>query len=256
MKDRRDEPVTGDVIDGDVVRSYGWEWNDVGGPKRPEPAAVVRDLPRRVRRRCCCSGRCSRRSRPRGRCCSSPRASRSSSRGSSTAAWGRCTWARSSRRSPRRSSSRPRTSSKGPGVGTLCLGLAFLFIAAVRARSRRRLGLAGGPRRDPRRDRRLELAIPGFNDLLWPIVLVVLGGLLLIRARARARRRPRARSVAAVPAGPCGQALGLASRPASARSSASGRPSAIRTSSSSVITNGGPSRTMSPSTPFALPVPE
>ena len=27
-----------------------------------------------------------------------------------------------------------------------------------------------------------SVAIPGLNDLLWPIVLVVLGGLLLIRA--------------------------------------------------------------------------
>ena len=42
----------------------------------------------------------------------------------------------------------------GPGVGTLCLGIAFLFIALVRATSRRRLGLAGGPGRDPARDRR------------------------------------------------------------------------------------------------------
>ncbi len=45
-------------------------------------------------------------------------------------------------------------------------------------------------------------------------------------------------------------------RPTQPRASiASASPSAIRTSSSSVTTNGGPSRSVSPSTPFALPVP-
>ena len=43
---------------------------------------------------------------------------------------------------------------------------------------------------------------------------------------------------------------------ATAMSMASARPSAIRASSSSVITNGGPSRIVSPSMPSALPVPE
>ena len=33
MSERRDEPVTGDVIEGGVVRAYRWEWSDVGGPQ-------------------------------------------------------------------------------------------------------------------------------------------------------------------------------------------------------------------------------
>jgi len=72
----------------------------------------------------------------------------------------------------------------GPGVGTFCLGVAFLFIAAVRAASGAGWGwqaglgvilaLIGGS----------SLAVPQLDDLLWPLVLVVLGGILLIRARA------------------------------------------------------------------------
>ena len=76
---------------------------------------------------------------------------------------------------------------EGPGVGTACLGLAFLFIAAVRAASgagwgwQAALGLIlfaiGGS----------NLAVPGLSDLIWPLILVVLGGFLLIRAGATRR---------------------------------------------------------------------
>jgi hypothetical protein len=72
----------------------------------------------------------------------------------------------------------------GPGVGTACLGVAFLFIAAVRAASgngwgwQAALGLIlfviGGT----------TIAVPGFSDLVWPIVLVILGVMLLARASA------------------------------------------------------------------------
>jgi hypothetical protein len=71
---------------------------------------------------------------------------------------------------------------EGAGVGTACLGLAFLFIAFVRASSgagwgwQAVLGLilfAIGAS---------SLAIPRMNELIWPIILVVLGGLLLVRA--------------------------------------------------------------------------
>ena len=70
----------------------------------------------------------------------------------------------------------------GAGVGTLCLGVAFLFIALVRASSGAgwgwQLGLGailvaiGGS----------SVAIAGFSDLVWPILLVVLGVLLLTRS--------------------------------------------------------------------------
>ncbi|HKG57307.1 MAG TPA: hypothetical protein VKA85_08665, partial [Candidatus Limnocylindrales bacterium] len=77
----------------------------------------------------------------------------------------------------------------GAGLGTLCLGLAFLFIAAVRAAGRGGIGwqawfgaiLAGlGLTR---------LAIPGVGQLFVPLVLVVFGVLLLLQgARPRSRR--------------------------------------------------------------------
>ncbi len=74
---------------------------------------------------------------------------------------------------------------EGPGVGTLCLGIAFLFIAVVRAASHGGFGwqaalgaillVIGGS----------SMTVPAINDLVWPILLVVLGGILLIRASTR-----------------------------------------------------------------------
>ena len=134
---------------------------------------------------------------------------------------------------------------EGPGVGTACLGVAFLFIAARAGGIGRGLGLAGGPRRHPVRDRRVEPRDPRPER---PLLAAdprrrSAGSCCCGRTRAAGPRRSR-------PAGAAG-----ASSPASARSSASASPSAMRTSSSSVITNGGPSRIASPSTPFALPGP-
>lgn len=75
---------------------------------------------------------------------------------------------------------------EGTGVGTFCLGVAFLLIAAVRAASgggwgwQAALGVIlaaiGGT----------AVAVPGVTDLVWPVLLVVLGAVLLIRA-ARVR---------------------------------------------------------------------
>ena len=75
----------------------------------------------------------------------------------------------------------------GPGLGTLCLGVAFLFIALVRAASRAGWGwqavlgvllvAVGGP----------TLAIPGISDLIWPLLLVVLGVVVLVRSSSRRR---------------------------------------------------------------------
>jgi hypothetical protein len=75
----------------------------------------------------------------------------------------------------------------GPGVGTFCLGIGFLFIALVRAASGRGWGwqavlgailaVIGGS----------TVAVPGFNDLVWPVVLVALGGIVLVRAASERR---------------------------------------------------------------------
>ena len=70
----------------------------------------------------------------------------------------------------------------GPGVGTLCLGLAFLFIALVRGASGAGWGwqlvlgvilFAIGAS---------SVALPNVGDLIWPITLVVLGVVVLVRA--------------------------------------------------------------------------
>ena len=213
-----------------------------------EPAAVVRDLPRRVRRAPAPARRSSRRSRPPGRCCSSRRRRVP-----------RLVAGQPRRRValPRRDHHRARRARpagcgghrEGPGVGTLCLGIAFLFIAVVRAATRGRLGLAGGPGRDPVRHRRVQpRGARGLRaDLADP---------------AGDPRRDPARPclppapVPAPPAAVSGPSGPLPDHERERQSRASRSPSAIRASSSSVTTNGGPSRTMSPSTPFAFPVPE
>ena len=75
----------------------------------------------------------------------------------------------------------------GPGVGTLCLGFAFLFIALVRSFSgggwgwQLVLGLilfAIGAS---------SVALPALGDLLWPLVLVIIGVAVLVRAMAPRR---------------------------------------------------------------------
>jgi len=71
---------------------------------------------------------------------------------------------------------------EGPGVGTFCLGLAFLFIAAVRAASGAGWGWQAGLGAILAAIGASSVAIPWLDDLIWPIVLVVLGGLLLLRA--------------------------------------------------------------------------
>src|SRR4051794_1736222 len=71
----------------------------------------------------------------------------------------------------------------GSGVGTVCLGIAFLFIAAVRWVSSGGVGwqaalgvllvVIGAT----------SFALPGLGNLIWPAMLVVGGGLLLFRSR-------------------------------------------------------------------------
>jgi hypothetical protein len=73
----------------------------------------------------------------------------------------------------------------GPGWGTLIFGLAFLLVAAVRASQGGGVGwqalyggilvLIGGT----------EVVKPDVADLAWPLILVAIGVLLLVRGRPR-----------------------------------------------------------------------
>lgn len=75
----------------------------------------------------------------------------------------------------------------GPGVGTLCLGLAFLFIALIRASSGAGWGWQAGLGAILAAIGGSSLAMPGFSDLVWPAILVALGVILLVRAIAQRR---------------------------------------------------------------------
>ena len=75
----------------------------------------------------------------------------------------------------------------GPGVGTACLGVAFLFIAAVRAASGAGWGWQAALGAILFAIGASNLAVPGLSDLIWPVILVVLGGILLIRAGSTRR---------------------------------------------------------------------
>jgi len=75
----------------------------------------------------------------------------------------------------------------GPGVGTLCLGIAFLFIALVRGASGGGWGWQAGLGAILAAIGGSSLVVPGLSDLIWPILLVVLGGILLVRASTRRR---------------------------------------------------------------------
>jgi hypothetical protein len=75
----------------------------------------------------------------------------------------------------------------GPGVGTLCLGVAFLFIALVRATTGAGLGWQAGLGAILAVIGGSSLLVSGLSDLVWPVLLVVLGGILLVRASAQRR---------------------------------------------------------------------
>ncbi len=79
----------------------------------------------------------------------------------------------------------------GDGLGTLCLGLAFLFIALVRSTSRGGLGwqawvggllVAFGLAR---------LVLPGIGPLVLPAILVAIGIALVLGGMAPGRRWSR-----------------------------------------------------------------
>ena len=73
------------------------------------------------------------------------------------------------------------------GLGTLCLGVAFLFIALVRGLTGNGMGWQAGLGTLLLLIGASSYAIPGFNELVWPIVLVVIGAVLLFRANAARR---------------------------------------------------------------------
>jgi hypothetical protein len=184
MSDRRDQPMSGDVIDGGgAVHVYGWEWNDIGGPRGRsrlpwfgiflvvfggllllqqvfpalDTAGDLLFLAIGI----------------------AFLVSWLINRGVGSLYLGSIITALAA---PGLLAAADVV--EGAGVGTLCLGIAFLFIAAVRAASRGGWGwqaalgiiltVIGGS----------TVALPGFNELVWPIVLIVIGGLLLIRASA------------------------------------------------------------------------
>ena len=181
MGDRRDEPRTGDVIDGGGVRVYGWEWNEFGGARGRsrlpwfgiflvvfggllllrqvypslETAGSLLFLAAGV----------------------AFLVSWLVNRGMGSLYLGAIITALAA---PDLLAAADVV--EGSGVGTLCLGVAFLFIALVRAASSAGWGwqailgailfAIGGS----------SLVVPGFNDLVWPIILVALGAILLLRA--------------------------------------------------------------------------
>jgi hypothetical protein len=70
----------------------------------------------------------------------------------------------------------------GPGVGTFCLGVAFLGVALVRAASRGGWGWQAALGAILAVIGASSIAVPGFGDLVWPILLVAFGAILLVRA--------------------------------------------------------------------------
>lgn len=181
MTERRDQPVSGDVIEDGVVRAYGWEWTDVGGPRARSRLPwfgiflvvfggllLLREL--------------------------FPALETAGSllflaagiaflvswlvnRGMGSLYLGAIITALAA---PELLAAANVV--QGPGVGTFCLGIAFLFIAAVRAGSGAGWGWQAGLGAILAAIGASSVAIPWLNELIWPIVLVVLGGLLLLRA--------------------------------------------------------------------------
>jgi hypothetical protein len=185
MSERRDRPMAGDVIDSGGVHVYGWEWNDVGGPRGRSRLPwfgiflVVFGALLLLRQ-------------------AYPSLDTAGSllflaagvaflvswlvnRGIGSLYLGSIITALSA---PDLLASAKIV--EGPGVGTFCLGIAFLFIAAIRAASGAGWGWQAGLGVILAAIGGSSVAVPGFDDLVWPILLVALGGIVLLRA-ARAR---------------------------------------------------------------------
>jgi hypothetical protein len=183
MSEPRDEPLTGEVYDAGGVKIYGWEWNDIGGPRGRSrlpwfgiflvvfgALLLLRQL--------------------------FPALETAGSllflavgvaflvswlvnRGLGSLYLGAIITALAA---PDLLAAANVIS--GPGVGTLCLGIAFLFIALVRGMSGAGWGwqlvlgvilFAIGAS---------SVALPNVSDIVWPITLLVLGVIVLVRALA------------------------------------------------------------------------
>jgi len=184
VTERRNEPVTGDVIDGSVVHAYSWEWNDVGGPRGksrlpwfgiflvvfgglmllrfvfPSLAAMGSLFLLAVGIAFLVSWLVN--------------------RGVASLYLGSIITALAL---PDLLAAADIVS--GDGVGTLCIGIAFIFIGMVRASSRGGLGWQIGLGVILVLIGLSSMALPDFNELVWPVVLLVIGGLLLLRAGRR-----------------------------------------------------------------------
>ncbi len=184
MSERRDQPLSGDVFDSKGAHVYGWEWNDIGGPRGRsrlpwfgiflvvfggllllrqvfpalETAGSLLFLAAGV----------------------AFLVSWLVNRGVGSLYLGSIITALAA---PDLLAAANIV--EGSGVGTLCLGVAFLFIAAVRAASGGGWGWQAGLGVILAVIGGSSLTVPGFNELVWPIVLVVLGAILLLRASSR-----------------------------------------------------------------------
>jgi hypothetical protein len=185
VSERRDRPVQGDIVDGGTVRAYGWEWSDIGGSRGRarlpwfgvflvvfggllllrqvypslETAGSLLFLAAGI----------------------AFLVSWLVNRGVGSLYLGAIITALAA---PDLLAAAKIVD--GAGVGTFCLGLAFLFIAAVRAATGGGWGWQAGLGAILAAIGGTAVAFPGVTDLVWPVVLVVLGGILLLRA-ARVR---------------------------------------------------------------------
>ena len=186
MSEPRDEPLTGEVL-----RRRGRQGLRLGverhrRPARPEPAALVRDLPRRVR----------------GVAAAPPAVPGARDRRLAGVPRGRRRLPRVVAGQPRAGLALPRGDHHGPrGAGPPRGGQRHLRargrhpvpghrVPVHRARprrQRRRLGLAARAGRDPVRDRGVQRGPPQRVDIVWPVTLLVLGVLVLVRAMAPKR---------------------------------------------------------------------
>jgi len=185
MSERRTEPLQGEVIDGGV-RVYGWEWNDIGGPRGKSRLPwfgiflvvfgallllryVFPSLETAGSLLFLAAGLAF-------------LVSWLVNRGVGSLYLGSIITALAA---PDLLAAAGIVS--GPGVGTLCLGIAFLFIALVRGASGGGWGWQAGLGAILAAIGGSSLVVPGLSDLIWPILLVVLGGILLVRASTRRR---------------------------------------------------------------------
>jgi hypothetical protein len=78
---------------------------------------------------------------------------------------------------------------EGPGWGTFALGLAFLFIALVRATGHGGWGWQAWVGGILAILGATQIAVPAFGELFWPLLLLALG-VIVIAASLRGRRGP------------------------------------------------------------------